>query len=96
METETKIGIGVLLTLIVTFVYYGDVDREANYYCLDREIKAYCYDLSSTGKTCYTQSDRTGGKRCSSLWKEIPFIETVSIQIDSKANRLHCTSESCV
>ena len=85
--------------MIVGFTYFGISNAEPTHYCLSREIKANCLDFSSTGKTCYTQPAKTGGKRCDVPWEEIPFIpseissETTSYSIGSK--NVHCTKEGC-
>ena len=82
MDKPTGISIAALLLVIATLTYVGLVDKsgqpinEPNYVCWDREIKAYCYEVSSTNKTCYTLSDKTGAKRCTSLWEPIPEEES--------------------
>ena len=95
MQKPTIYEIGIILTLISTFAIVGLSDKEPTHYCEDREIKAYCYDLSSTAKTCYTLPNTQGGKRCSSLWKEIPFIaESVPpIYLNSKQKCFNCTTD---
>ena len=96
METKLKVlSITAILLLIASFTQTGDIDLEPNYACEIKELKAYCYDVSSSGITCYTQPDRTGGKQCrGGQWEEIPFVETVS-QASENLNRLHCNSKSC-
>ena len=86
------LSIAAILLIILSFTQVGDTSLEPTHYCESRELKAYCYDLSSTSKTCYTQEDRTGGKRCTEGWKVIP-IEI--IQSTSSANRIHCDSKGC-
>ncbi len=97
METKLKVlSITAILLLIASFTQTGDIDLEPNYACEIKELKAYCYDVSSSGITCYTQPDRTGGKQCrGGMWKEIPVIETTRNQ-PASANRLHCDSRSCI
>ena len=84
-----------LLLYIASMMQVGDLDLEPNYYCEGRELKAFCYDLSSTGKTCYTQEGKIGGKRCTEGWKEIPKAEETP-QATSGSSRDHCTSKRCV
>ena len=90
MDTQKGINAGLILALIATWTYMGVIDLEPNYYCEDREIKAYCYDFSSTMKTCYTLPGKTGGKRCSSLWKEIPQIQ-VEPEVSAEINEIRTT-----
>lgn len=72
METQTYINIGLILALISSFVYTGVQGEEPTHYCESRELIAHCFTLSTTLKTCYTLPARTGGKRCTEGWKEIP------------------------
>lgn len=80
METQTKINIigavVLILSLIAGYTLVGNTDLEPTHYCEEREIKAFCYSLSSTMKTCYTEINRTGGKRCD-VWKEIGNVEEI-------------------
>lgn len=82
METQTQINtvIGIILLMIAGYAIVGNTDLESTHYCEEREIKAYCYSLSSTMKTCYTEMNKTGGKRCD-VWKEIGTIENQPIEI---------------
>ena len=96
---QNKLSIAAIILMIAGFTYFGISTQEANYYCPNKEIKAYCFDFSSTGKTCYTQPAKTGGKRCDEPWKEIPFIlseipsEPSSYSPTSK--KVHCTNQGC-
>ena len=99
---ENKLTITAIILMIAGFTYFGISGQESTHYCQSREIKANCLDLSSTGKTCYTFPAKTGGKRCTEGWKEIPFIETVSISDDlpdvseqKNLKRMHCKNEGC-
>ena len=91
------ISIAAILLVIASFFQVGDTSKEPTHYCESRELKAYCYDLSSTGKTCYTQEEKTGGKRCTEGWKEIPKEEETPQfkYIPSSAGKVHCTSKGC-
>ena len=95
METQTKIAIGVVLALIATYTLVGDTSLEPTHFCSDRELKAFCYDLSSTGKTCYTQPGRIGGKRCSPSWEVIPELIEERILTTTATDKIHCTNKGC-
>ena len=101
METQGKINIALIIALIAGFTYTGISDVEPTHYCEVRELKAYCFDLSGTEKTCYTLPEKTGGKRCSSLWKEIPATPTTIAGGAGEANpalagaKYICDSEDC-
>jgi len=62
-----------------------NVMPDPTHYCDVREIKAYCFNLSSTGGTCYTLPEKQGGRRCSSIWQEIPEIEVIN-EVETFAN----------
>jgi len=104
MENQTRINIIFILALIATFVYVGETDEfgvpinEPTHECRDKETKAYCYELTSSGKTCYTLPGRKGGKRCliEPYWEDIP-VETIT-QIPSQvtsSNTFPCTKDGC-
>ena len=98
METQTKINsaIAVILILIGGYAVVGDESLEPTHYCESREIKAFCYSLSSTMKTCYTEMNKTGGKRCD-IWKEIGQVEVNDAVNDSvKSLREICSQIGCV
>ena len=75
---------------------------EPTHECDSRELKAYCFDLSSTGKTCYTLPDKIGGKRCTEGWQEIE--EDIEEDIVPQYNHLYqintneceCNISGCV
>ena len=98
---ENKLSITAIILMIAGFTYFGIATAEPTHYCLSKEIKANCLDFSSTGKTCYTLPDKTGGKRCDVPWQEIPFIPSeVTPEITSSSSSLigrhHYTSEGCI
>ncbi len=64
---------------------------EPTHECHSRELKAYCFDLSSTGKTCYTLPAKTGGKRCTEGWQEIELKAPTQ-----KAKSYLCSTKECV
>ena len=95
METETQVGVGILL-LIVTFTIIGVLDKEPTHACYEDETKSYCDHLSSTERTCYPYDFTTKGKKlCSGIWKEIPFIETIKQDKSTNLNRIHCNNKEC-
>ena len=94
MDNQTYINIGVILLMVSTFAYVGVQGLEPTHYCEAREIKAYCYSLSSTNGTCYTLPENTGGRRCESSWKEIPFLPSEIISI-SNGNKYICDYTGC-
>ena len=79
---ETKNAIIATTIIALLSLGYIAVDNvlDPTHYCEDRSLMAKCFDLSSTFKTCYTAPGNIGGKRCSSLWKEI--IEPTSLPLD--------------
>ncbi len=100
METQTKVFsvIAAILFLISGYAIVGDIDLEPTHYCEEREIKAFCYSLSSTMKTCYTQMNKTGGKRCD-VWKEIGNVEIPIIEPNithHNSKQIRCDQEVCV
>jgi len=66
-----------LIALIATFAIIPNLQgKEPTHYCLENGIKMYCDRLSSTGLTCYPNNEtRTGSKRCTDGWQEIPNID---------------------
>jgi len=100
METQTKINsaIAIIILLISGYVIVGDTSLEPTHYCEEKQIKAFCYSLSSTMKTCYTEMNNTGGKRCD-IWKKIGSIDEVPIDnyinpgelIKWRCNNINCT-----
>lgn len=103
METGTIISITGIILMIAGFTFVGYNDLEPTNYCLEREIKAHCFGLSSTGKTCYTLTKTTGGKRCTEGWKDIPTIfdlpQDISVEPIIKrttGERFVCTSNGCI
>ena len=97
-RTVTVIGILAAISMLmgVNYTFFGDADleEEANYICEERTAVAFCYSLSSTAKTCYTNDDRTGGKRCSGGWLELEDLITVK-QHNPEAVRVRCTPDGC-
>ena len=98
METSTKINsvMAVIILLIGGYVLVGDTSLEPTHYCEERQIKAFCYSLSSTMKTCYTEMNNTGGKRCD-VWKEIGNVEQEIISPEPrKVKQWLCNQTGCV
>jgi len=75
METKdyTIITLSILLLASVGL----NVMPEPNYKCDSRELKAFCFDLSESGKTCYTLPKYTGGKRCTEGWKDLNKVSEI-------------------
>lgn len=104
MDKASAVSAAIIITMITGFLIIGVI--EPTHYCEDRQIKAHCYSLSSTNKTCYTVPENIGGKRCSSLWKEIPsvFYENSDAQnniyIENEQNKevksWICAPDGCV
>ena len=96
MEAQTKINsvIAAILILIGGYAIVGDESLDSTHYCEEREIKAFCYSLSSTMKTCYTEMNKTGGKRCD-VWKEIGQAERV-MPMDREVERWRCNQQDCI
>ena len=84
----------VTLTLALITSLGFAVMPSPTHFCDSRELNAYCVDLSSTGKTCYTMLDKTGGKRCTEGWKEYTYQEPVPSSI-SGAKAYLCDSKGC-
>ena len=98
MENQTIANILLTLAIIGAFIYVGETDEfgvpinEPTHECRDKEIKAYCYSISSSGITCYTQPDKTGGKQCrGGQWEEFSVIVSGTYS----GNREHCNSKGC-
>ena len=62
----------VILTALMLAAVGLNAQPEATHYCDSRHLQANCFDVSSTGKTCYTLPAKTGGKLCDESWKKIP------------------------
>ena len=69
MDKKNYVMIGLSIVLLVSLGF--NIMPEPTHQCDSRELKAYCFDLSSTGKTCYTLPNYSGAKRCTEGWKEI-------------------------
>jgi hypothetical protein len=98
METQTKINSAIvaILLMIAGYSIVGE-DLESTHYCEEREIKAFCYSMSSTMKTCYTEMNRTGGKRCD-VWKEIGSVEVEVnpiIPVNAGVDVWRCDQSNC-
>lgn len=94
MKTQKIINVGLIIALLTTWGYIGVADKQPNYYCDDLQVKAHCYDISSTGGTCYTLPAKTGGKRCLSVWQEIPIIPKEII--GNNPNQWLCNNIKCI
>jgi len=97
METQTIVNsvIGILL-LIGGYAIVGDISLEPTHYCEENQIKAFCYSLSSTMKTCYTEMNSTGGKRCDA-WKKIGNVEVEPIiPTYQNSKQFLCNQVECV
>lgn len=109
MENQTKVNLtfaGIIALLLSSLGYqYIDQEQEwqfigvegkqATHYCLERKALSNCVDLSSTKKTCYTLPERTRGKRCTSLWQEIPFPELEVSQEIKAVKKWRCDPINC-
>lgn len=96
VKMENKTGKAALLIAIIGFTYFGIAGMEPTHYCESREIKANCMDMSSTDKTCYTLPTKTGGKRCTEGWQDIPFtIEEVEVISYPSSAGYVCYSNGC-
>lgn len=99
METQNKVNVAIFVAILTTWAFVGVSGVEPTHYCESRELTAHCMDLSSSGMTCYTLPSKTGGKRCSEGWKEIPIIpKTPDIppnNIVSNAQQYKCSPERC-
>ena len=78
---DNKVMIGGVSATLVVLVGLGFLAFNDNptHFCEDRNMMAHCYELSGTGKTCYTLPTYKGGKRCSSIWQG---IETTPIILE--------------
>lgn len=83
-----------LITLsIITLASLGfGLMPEPNYYCDSRELNAYCFDVSETGKSCYTLPDYKGQKICSEGWKEYKELVPQGV---SGAKAYLCNTNGC-
>jgi len=101
MKKLEGLTVSAILLILASFLQVGNLDLEPTYFCnSDKELTAFCYTLSGSGITCYTQPDRTGGKRCSGgQWQEFPPkpsetpVDTLSPETGSK--RIHCNKDGC-
>jgi len=97
MENQTKMNAALIVALIATWSFVGVTNIEATHYCESRELTANCLDMSSTGKTCYTLPGKTGGKRCTEGWNEIPLYESRPIvPTSSNSKQYLCDSQRCI
>ena len=99
MEKKDYTMVGLSMVLLVALGF--NAIPEPTHQCDSRELEAYCFSLSSTNKTCYTLPANTGGKRCSSLWQEIPMSYTSETKPSatqlkaSNANKWSCNTKGC-
>ena len=96
---ETKDYTIIVLSTILLASIGLNVMPSPTHQCDSREIQAYCFDLSSTGKTCYTLPNKIGGKRCTEGWKEIekelPEIYKIIAPETITAKQWDCSSKEC-
>ena len=90
MDNKNYVMIGLSMALLISLGF--NAIPESTHYCDSRELKAYCFDLSSTGKTCYTLPERIGGKRCTEGWQVLK--STNPVEISSK--QYLCNNQECV
>ena len=95
MNTQAVINTGVIIAMIALFGYVGVEGKEPTHYCESRELTAHCYDLSSTMGTCYTLPAKTGGKRCSEGWKEIPLPSKAETYSYGSGKKWLCDQNKC-
>ena len=93
MKKTTYTMIGLSLVLLVSLGF--NAMPEPTHKCDSRELEAYCFDMSSTGKTCYTLPSYTGGKRCTEGWKEIEYIDP-DIPTKNSGKKWLCNQYDCV
>jgi len=101
----TGLSVSAIILLLATFFQVGDTSLEPNYACPGKELKAFCYDFSKSGRTCYTQPNKIGGKLCDTVWEEIPELipEVPEVpkapeelkQISISSNKIHCNNKGC-
>jgi len=80
----------ITLSMVLLVSLGLNVNPEPTHTCDSREIQAHCFDLSSTGKTCYTLPGKIGGKRCLDKWDEI--VPTNSL---IQAREWLCDNKEC-
>lgn len=94
MESKNYIMIGLSIALLVSLGF--NTMPAPTHYCDSRELKAYCFDLSSTGKTCYTLPNFVGGKRCTEGWKEfIKEKQNTQLVTSSIYKQWKCNNDGC-
>ena len=91
METKNYTIIGLSLALLISLGF--NAMPEPTHQCNSRELQAYCFELSSTGKTCYTLPNKVGGKVCTEGWVEIEDIKEDIVEVGL---RLSCTNNGCI
>jgi hypothetical protein len=74
-ETELKVGAATMTVAFLVslgYIFLGASDlTNSTHYCEYNKNIAKCLTLSNTKVTCYTGIDNTGGKRCTTGWKEL-------------------------
>ena len=93
MDKKDYALVGVSLALLISLGVNIIELPSPNYQCDSRELQAYCFELSSTGKTCYTLPNKVGGKVCTEGWVE---IEDIKENIIEAGLRLSCTNNGCI
>ena len=94
MDNKTYTIITLSAVLLVSLGF--NVMPEPTHRCDSRELKAYCFDLSSTGKTCYTLPEKIGGKRCIEGWNEIELLKPTNDYQISNAKQWECNQKECI
>ena len=91
MKTITLSALLILTSLIVL----GGVkltDRDI-YYCESRDLVVQCNRISSTDKTCYSDS---GNKVCSEGWQRIVNDIQINNPSVQKAKQWTCNNIECI
>ena len=86
------ITVSALMALTVLIVLGGvSMFDENAYFCGSRDLVAQCNRISSTDKTCYSNS---GNKVCLEGWKAI--VNDIQINNPSNSKQWTCNNIECI